>query len=339
MADPLYGRENLAAFFAAQVRARLTGEPIKIHIVGDSKAARYGVTEGYGLDQLIPSAANGYPVAVTYEGFGGQNSYLWANNEDTDFVAQHPDTDLLIVDFGTNEGYNEALGGQQTIEQTKANNLAAINAIRASRSPSQLSILLLGQTPANNYSASHNQTTENMILVNGKLKEVAQETNSAYYDTLQLFTRAHAEAGWMDLLPGGISVHPGNPMNLVFVGELGKSLFPMPFKLPATADGSCVPALQNGWTPWTAGQQPRATLRNGIVFLDGLIKPGATAVETTLFQLPSGYRPAVNRFVTVAVDNAGSSKTIQILPSGIVRLGGTFGGSFLSLDGISFRVD
>jgi hypothetical protein len=349
MADPLYGRENLAAFFAAQVRARANGTPIKIHIFGDSKVAGIGVTDGYRLDQLLAEYASrvGYPVIVTYEGFGGQNSYLWANNEDNDFVLEHPDVDLLIVDIGTNEGYlGGATGGPQTEAETKANLLAADARIRLSRSHSSLSILYLGQTPANNWATAYNQTTERMQVVNGIMKEVAEETNAGYFDTLQLFTRAHAEAGWMEQLPtpqyGDGNVHPGNPLNLVLTGELGKALFTMPLKLLVGAEGLCTPALQNGWSAWTAPAAtytPRAKLKDGVVTLDGLIKPGTMATQTILFSLPSGFRPPVNRFFTVSVNNTGGSRTVQILSGGAVRLGGDFAGDFLSLDGISFRVD
>lgn len=341
MADPLFGRENLAAFFAAQVRSRTNGTPIKIHIFGDSKVAGVGVTDGYRLDQLLSSASNGYPIVVTYEGLGGQNSYIWANNEDNDFVLEHPSTDLLIVDIGTNEGL-----GPLTEAETKANFLAADARIRLSRSHSSLSILYLGQTPANNWNPVYNQTTEHMQIVNGIIKEVAEETNAGYFDTLQLFTRAHSEAGWMDQLPvpayGDGNVHPGNPMNIALVGEIGKALFPLPYKFPVTTDGVNMPALQNGWQAWTApatSYAPRATLKNGIVYLDGLIKPGTVTDYTTLFTLPAGYRPTVNRFISVATSNAGGARQIQILAGGAVRLGESFGGSYISLDGISFRVD
>lgn len=346
MADPLFGRENLAAFYAALVNARTTGQPVKIHIVGDSKVAGVGVSDGYRLDQLLQTASSGYPVTITYEGFGGQNSYTWSNNEDQDFVLEHPGVDLLIVDFGTNEGVTTATGGAQTAAQTKANFLAADATIRLSRPPSQMSILYLGQTPANNWNPSYNQTTEHMEEVNGILKEVAQETNAGYFDTLQLFTRAHSEAGWMDQLStpyyGDGNVHPGNPMNLVLAGEIGKVLFPLPYRLPASAEGSCAISLLNGWQAWTApstAYAPRATLRDGIVYLDGLIKPGTTADYTTLFTLPSGYRPTVNRFISVSTSNNGGARQIQILSGGTVRLGESFAGNYVSLDGISFRVD
>lgn len=346
MADILFGRENLAAFFAAQVQARSSGTAINIHIVGDSKVVGTGVSGGYRLDQLLATATSGYPVSITYEGFGGENSYTWVNNEDSDFVLEHPSTDLLIVNFGTNEGVVSANGGAQSLAQTKANHLAAIATIRLSKSPSQLSILLLGQTPANNWNPNYNQTKENMQDVNAVLREVAEETNSAYFDTLQLFTRAHSEAGWMDQLPvpayGDGNVHPGDAMNLVLVGELGKVLFPMPLSVTVGADGTAYPSLQSGWLAWThpaTTYGPRATLKEGIVFLDGLIKPGTTANYTTLFTLPVGYRPAVNRFISVATSNSGGARQIQLLSGGVVRLGESFAGSYISLDGISFRVD
>lgn len=346
MSDTLFGRENLAAFYAAQVRARDCGEPIRIHIVGDSKVSGVGVSNGYRLDQLLAAATSGYPVSITYEGFGGENSYLWANNEDYDFLTQRADVDLLIVNFGTNEGVVSATGGPQTLTQTKVNHLSAVATLRASRSPSQLSILLLGQPPANNWSQYYNQTTTNMQDVNAILREVADETNSAYFDTLQLFTRAHAEAGWMEQLPtptyGDGNVHPGNAMNLVLVGELGRALFPLPLSVSSGNGGTTFPALQNGWTAWTSPAStyaPRATLKGGIVFLDGLIKPGVTADYSTLFILPAGYRPAVNRFISVATSNSGGARQIQIMAGGVVRLGEAFAGSYISLDGISFRVD
>lgn len=239
VADPLYGRENLAAFYGSLVKARATGRRINIHIFGDSKVSGVGVTDGYRLDQLLADASNGYPVTITYEGLGGQNSFIWANDKVQDFVLEHPYTDLLIVDIGTNEGVAGAIGGAQAKEQTKANLLAADAVIRLSRSTSQLSVLYLGQTPANNWKPAYNQTTEHMQEVNRILQEVAQETNAGYFDTLQLFSRAHSEAGWMEQLPmpayGGGNVHPGDSMNLVLVGELGKALFPLPYKLAATA--------------------------------------------------------------------------------------------------------
>ncbi|MGM4911424.1 SGNH/GDSL hydrolase family protein [Rhizobium sp. 768_B6_N1_8] len=232
-ADELYGRENLAAFFAAEVRSIKTGEAIKIHIVGDSKVAGNGATDGFRLDQLLKESSRGFPVNVTFDGYGGQNSYLFKSDVAADFIAKHSDADLLIVDFGTNERVHSAAGGPQTIEQTKQNNLDAIARIRSARGLGKLSILFLGQPPANNWQPAYSQTTEVMAEINTAIKDVAAKTNSGYFDTLQLFGRPHSEAGWMEQLPtpeyGGGNVHTGDAFNLVFIGELSKDLFPMEF--------------------------------------------------------------------------------------------------------------
>lgn len=340
MAGPLYGRENMAAFFAALVTARGSGTPIKIHVVGDSKAGGTGTTDGYRIDQLLTNSLHGYPVQITYEGFGGQNSYLWANGEAADFVSQHPDTDLLIVNFGTNESVVSATGGVQTLAQTEANHFAAIGTIRASISEANMSILILGQPPCNNWASGYDQTTANMVNVNAVLRDVAEQSDAAFFDPMELFTRAHATAGWMDQLPtptyGDGNVHPGNAMNLVMVGELARSLFPMGYKSTAGGNGLSYPTLANGWLEWTTGYSPRATLRDGEVMLDGLIKPGTTAAYTTLFTLAAGYRPPANRFFNCSTGNSGATCDVQVLANGVVRLGAAFTGTYISLDAIRF---
>ncbi|RFB95233.1 hypothetical protein B5K11_09800 [Rhizobium leguminosarum bv. trifolii] len=343
MFDILFGRENLAAFFAALVSCIATGQPVGIHVVGDSKVAGNGVSDGYRIDQLIASSARGYPIVVTYEGFGGQNSYLWANGKCQDFVGDHPTVKLLIVNFGTNERVSSAIGGAQDLAQTKFNHLAAIGVIRQARTLSDLSVLLMGQPPVNNSAGQYSQLTADMEAINGVLLEVALETNCGFFDVMALFQRAHGEAGWMDQLPcppyiGG-NVHPGDAMNLVMMGEMSKRLFPSRGGLSDDQGLIIWPTLQNNWKPWTSpaiDYAPRAVLRGDVVMLEGLIKQGATANYTTLFTLPPGFRPPTHRFFTVSTNNAGAVRQVQVLSSGIVRLGESFAGEFLSLDGVSF---
>lgn len=343
MSDILYGRENLAAFFAALVAARAGGQPVSIHIVGDSKVAGYGVSDGYRIDQLLASAALGYPVTVTYEGFGGQNSYLWANGECQDFLTEHPSAKLLIINFGTNERVSTAFGGLQELPQTKANNASGVSTIRAVRPASDLSILIMGQPPVNNSTPGYSQTTAGMIAINEVLREVAEEAHCGFFDPMELFHRAHAEAGWMDQLPSppytGGNVHPGDAMNLVMIGELSRRLFPTVGAV--LGDGGMIirPPLQNGWKPWTApatDYAPKATLRGGKVILEGLIKEGVTADYTALFNLPPGFRPPTHRFFPISTSLSGSVEQVQVLSTGVVRLAEAFTGNFASLDGISF---
>lgn len=55
-----------------------------------------------------------------------------------------------------------------------------------------------------------------------------------------------------------------------------------------------VPALLNGWVPFgVAGYiNPRYRKINGIVYVQGLAKSGATAPGTVIFNLPAGFRPS-----------------------------------------------
>ncbi|MGI2035867.1 SGNH/GDSL hydrolase family protein [Rhizobium panacihumi] len=231
IADPLCGRENMAAFYGALVQSRSDGRPVKIHIVGDSKAAGQGVSSEYTLQSLLTEASNGYPVQVTATGYSAQNSEYWLKVGVTEFLRSHADVDLLVVNFGTNEKVAALL---QSDEDIAKNHTAALSIIRREKSANELSVLFLGQPPANNHLDEFKQTTETMRGVNAILKNGAKHTNSAYFDTLALFSRAHSEAGWMDNAPvptiGSANIHPGAAMNMVLIGELARGLFPIPFK-------------------------------------------------------------------------------------------------------------
>lgn len=341
LCSPLTARENLAAFYSALVDAREHGSPVDIHIVGDSKVAGIGVTDGYRLDQLLAEGGKGYPLRVTYDGFGRQNSWVWVNGKVDDFLNAHGDAKLLIVDFGTNENFKAADGGAQTLEQTKANHMAAIAKIRAHRSLSQLSILILGQTPANNWNPRYDQTVESMTAINKVLREVAQKTDSAFFDPLELFQRPHSEAGWMDQLPmyryGDGNTHPGNAMNLVMVGELANDLFPIPFRPSRNEEDR--PILLSKWVPTDPAFPPRVALRGDVVVLDGMITGGKSRIDDRLLALPGDYRPPTDRFVSVPTSDKGTSVQLRIGADGFVRIASKYRGNYISLDGISFRVD
>jgi hypothetical protein len=342
MVKTLFGRDNLAAFYAAQVRAREGGVATRIHIVGDSKVAGVGVQNGYRLDQLLPLTANGNPVEVTYSGFSGENSYLWAGGAAA-LLAAYPDIDLLIVNFGTNEHVATSQGGSQARYQTVGNHRAAISALRAVRSISAMSILLLGQTPCNNWQPGFDQTTDFMVCVNAALLEVARTCNCAYFDTTELYQRPHAEAGWMEQVAvpqyGGGNVHPAAPFNLSLVGELGRRLFPLPYSSQSSAGDSIYTlAPQNGWTGWGGpnGFVPRARIKSGLVHLQGVFAPGARDAGTVLATLPTDCRPACNKFFVGTTSNTGTIAELQLLSTGELRLGGQHSGSYVSLDSISY---
>ncbi|WP_165410045.1 SGNH/GDSL hydrolase family protein [Rhizobium ruizarguesonis] len=331
----------MAAFYASLVEARSSNRPISIHIEGDSKVAGLGVTDGYRLDQLLIEGAEEYPLRVSFEGFGGQNSWLWAHGKVDGFVANHGDADLLIINFGTNENVKSADGGAQSLEQTEANHLAAIAKIREHRSSAQLSILILGQTPGNNWNPRYNDTLESMTAINGVLRKVALETNSAFFDPLELFQRAHSEAGWMDQLPtplyGGGNVHPGDAMNLAMVGVLADDLFPIPFR--PTKRGNNRPELLNQWVPVDPATPARAALRGDMVVLDGRITGGDTKVGEKLMALPAGYRPPADRYILVPTSTRGTSVQLRIGADGFVRIASKYRGNYISLDGVSYLIE
>lgn len=86
--------------------------------------------------------------------------------------------------------------------------------------------------------------------------------------------------------------------------------------------------------------EPRAQrLASGIVVLSGLLSiKGAAGSQSSILDLPSGYRPD-NRMI-FQVENSSTSKAINIEPTGLVTWqGGSTSGSssdFVSLDGIAF---
>lgn len=102
-------------------------------------------------------------------------------------------------------------------------------------------------------------------------------------------------------------------------------------------DGYLSPSLQNGWVDYGSSWQTSRYWKdkNGYVHLEGLIKNGTTSAGTTLFVLPSGYRPTGTQIHITFADKVYSCR-IDVLDSGTVRLNDTGIGTWISLSGISF---
>lgn len=97
------------------------------------------------------------------------------------------------------------------------------------------------------------------------------------------------------------------------------------------------PTLQNSWVDYNTtlfSQAEYYKSSEGMVYLQGLIKSGTTTVGTTIFTLPTGYRPIVDRFFIVA-SNTGAGM-ITVGPTGEVKYQAG-GNGYLSLDGVVFR--
>lgn len=222
------GAENLAAFYAKLVSLRSgSSDPLRIHVVGDSKAGWGG--SGYQLSALLRDAGAdaGYPIETTHESFGGQNSYALKRVAPV-IAALNPAPDLVILWFWTNEGVGHAFGGKQTTAEMQSNVKTAIATLRAAHGPNEQSIMILGPT-SGNYSP-YGTTVEQMAERSAALAEAARDVNVAYFELLERFRRPHDEAGWMDNLGEDYDfahVHPEAPHMFAVAGLLSQSLFPM----------------------------------------------------------------------------------------------------------------
>lgn len=95
------------------------------------------------------------------------------------------------------------------------------------------------------------------------------------------------------------------------------------------------PTLQNSWVNFDATHFSPAGYRkdgNGFVHLRGLIKSGVTTVGTTLFTLPTGYRPELTVIHAVASNDAFGEARVN--NDGTVTINA--GTSWFCLDGITF---
>lgn len=95
------------------------------------------------------------------------------------------------------------------------------------------------------------------------------------------------------------------------------------------------PTLNTGWVAFGPGWGNAAYFKDsmGIVHLGGTVKR-TSGSDTTIFTLPSGYRPSVNRsFPSIGSDAAA---TIDALSTGVVRCGVGNVSVYLLLDGITF---
>lgn len=101
------------------------------------------------------------------------------------------------------------------------------------------------------------------------------------------------------------------------------------------AESVSTPTFTNSWSNYGSDYDTAAYYKDkDRVFLQGLIKGGT--VGTSAFTLPSGYRPKKRKIFTV---NSGNSfGRVDILTNGNVLIDGICSNSYVSLEGISFRI-
>lgn len=98
--------------------------------------------------------------------------------------------------------------------------------------------------------------------------------------------------------------------------------------------------LQNGWSNYGNGYTLASYWREGdTVFITGLVVPGTLSSQNAIFQLPTGFRPPSRMIFNCKTDNG--YQRIDVNVEGNVLFVPNQGSvsSFLSLAGISFRID
>jgi hypothetical protein len=100
------------------------------------------------------------------------------------------------------------------------------------------------------------------------------------------------------------------------------------------------PAFNAGWNNYGGSYAAAAFYKDKVdrVHLRGLVNVGV--VGSTIFNLPPGYRPSTSGILMFNVNNGNALGRIDIQPNGNVNfVVGPSAGSWVSLDGISFRAD
>jgi hypothetical protein len=94
--------------------------------------------------------------------------------------------------------------------------------------------------------------------------------------------------------------------------------------------------LLNGWTTFGSpyGAAKATATEQGLICLEGMIKPGTTTAGTTLFTLPADMRPTTQKIIPCSSESAVCQ--IEVFANGNVQLRTGTPASFLSLDGATF---
>jgi hypothetical protein len=102
------------------------------------------------------------------------------------------------------------------------------------------------------------------------------------------------------------------------------------------------PAFENGWANYGGGEQPVGFYRSGSrVYLQGAASNTSSPSATSIFTLPTGYRPGGNEQFVVMTGATDVPGRIIVASAGQVlrtSIGSSSEPDYTSLAGISFRV-
>lgn len=329
------------------------GTLVKTHIfvVGDSKVGysdpTHTIIQNYA-DWIQMGQVLTFNIPSTG---GGQNTY-WLDNTAAPAIlgsGAWPLCKLVIIDIGTNERAPGANGGAQTAAQTENNLMSFISKLRntgaGGRSPDNLSIVIMGQTPGNTESPNF-QNEVLMRELDTIYRRVAKNTNSVFVDQRGRFPRPHYDAGWMDDLYtldpmyGHTSVHPLLTGSVIRQQVLLDVLFPevavMRWNVPVFQ--SLI--YDNGWTTWSAGNGVRAFKIKNRVSWEGLARAGTLTAGTQIGHLAvtAGWAPLANKFFPTQRDGS-SLGNFYVHATGTVNIQGTWiTDGWVGFDSVTYRV-
>lgn len=217
----VFGQEYMAAFHNFIMSPSRT--PIVV-CSGDSTTAGDGTTTGYRINELIKTAAyttglqTKYGISSLNYGRSGKKSSDWISTYLAEDLAANPD--LLVLRWGINDGLT------QDVNAFIANLRSGLATIRASRSVSSLSILLMSPNSTSDTPNHRDEMWYEQIVP--AIKQAARDYFCTFIDTYGYLRDARPAAGvWMDNPYGdGRAIHPLNVMNLWIAGVIQSVLFP-----------------------------------------------------------------------------------------------------------------
>ncbi|MNW60791.1 hypothetical protein D3C74_388100 [compost metagenome] len=116
-------------------------------------------------------------------------------------------------------------------------------------------------------------------------------------------------------------------------------------KAEKDSPGWITPTLLNGWVAYGLGSYPTACFYKDSdrVYLDGLIAGGVSAPSTTIFILPVGYRPKLQKLLSVPVNLSAApyygEAHLIVGVNGVVNILYSPGNQYLSLANLSFSLN
>jgi hypothetical protein len=240
----VFGQEYLSAFHK-KIMSWSTGGTTLLNAVfsGDSTTAGDSTSGvSYHIDQLIKdmSLKSGFPfINAVNNGNSGKDTEHWNQTYVNNDLAANPD--ILVLRWGINDPYyskvdNSMLPDQSTINPTvdaqrrtvieyEASLRSGLTKIRASKTQSQLSIILMVPNSVSDTPNGRNQKwIESLVPV---IQKAARDFQCCFINNYQFLQDSVNASDFMDNPYGdGRHIHPNDVMNLWIVSTLFDIMFP-----------------------------------------------------------------------------------------------------------------